>query len=123
MKIILIHSVDTGLGGAKTFCSSVAVGELLKKQEQSGRLVAAICAAPTALKQHGIGLGKKLTSYPNFKEELSQAYSYSEDRVVEDGKLITSRGPGTAFEFALEIVKHLLGQEKQQETMKPLLLK
>lgn len=111
------------MGGSKAFAASSEVGELLKKQEASGRLVAAICAAPTALKQHQIAFGKRLTSYPNFKDELSQDYSYSEDRVVEDGKLITSRGPGTAFEFALKIVQHLLGQQKEEETAKPLLLK
>lgn len=115
--------MPTGLAGSKSFAASSEVGSLLKKQESSGRTIAAICAAPNALLEHGIGLGKKITSYPNFKEQLSQAYSYSDDRVVEDGKLITSRGPGTAFEFALAIIQHLLGNEKKEETLKPLLLK
>lgn len=112
-----------GLDGSKAFQASNLVGEVLRRQEKEGRLVAAICAAPTALKTHGIGSGKKLTSYPNFKEELSQGYTYSEDRVVEDGKLITSRGPGTAFEFALALVNHLVGHDKKSEVEKPLLLK
>ena len=61
---------------------------MLSEQETAGRLIAAICAAPTALKAHGICAGRTLTSYPNpaFKEELVKAgYVYSEQRVVVDG--------------------------------------
>jgi protein DJ-1 len=112
-----------GLNGAKAFCDSDSVGQLLKRHEDCNRLIAAICAAPTALKQHQLGLGKTLTSYPSFQEQLSKDYNYSEERVVQDGNWITSRGPGTAFEFALKIVQHLLGEDKMKETLKPLLLK
>lgn len=113
-----------GLQGAKTFADNLLIGQLLKKQERSGRLIAAICAAPIALKAHAIGAGKRVTSYPSFAEEIKTAgYLYSEDRVVVDGNLITSRGPGTAFEFALAIVKKLLGDEKMQQVKDPLLLK
>ncbi|XP_063984997.1 protein dj-1beta [Diachasmimorpha longicaudata] len=100
-----------GLAGSEALSQSKAVGDLLKAQEQAGRIIAAICAAPTALKAHGIGLGKKITSYPGKKGELAGDYNYLEDTVVVDGNLITSRGPATTFAFALTIVSELLGKE------------
>ncbi|XP_059157261.1 glutathione-independent glyoxalase DJR-1.1-like isoform X2 [Physella acuta] len=109
--------------GAENLCKSKEVGEALKDQEKKGGYVAAVCAAPTAFLAHGIGKGKKLTSYPSFADKLKGDYKYSEDRVVVDGKMITSRGPGTCFEFALAIVEQLKGKEKAQSLIKPLLLK
>ncbi|KAJ9592476.1 hypothetical protein L9F63_015892 [Diploptera punctata] len=101
-----------GLGGAKLLLhTSCAVGKLLQEQEKEGRLIAAICAAPTALQTHGVCFGKSLTSYPSFREEFEKAgnYKYKEETVVVDGNLITSRGPATAFDFALTIADQLLG--------------
>lgn len=63
-----------GLGGSKAMASSPLVGEILKQQEQENRIVAAICAAPTALAAFGIGNGKSLTSYPSFKTQLESQY-------------------------------------------------
>ena len=83
-----------GLGGAEAFAASAVVGDLLKKQESSGGWIGAICAAPIALKSHGIGLKKRITSWPGKEVELADSYSYQQDRVVVDGKLITSRSPG-----------------------------
>lgn len=50
-------------------------------------------------------------------------YNYSEERVVVDGKLVTSRGPGTTFEFALALVELLSGKEKRDSLIPPMLLK
>ncbi|XP_056633374.1 protein dj-1beta [Diorhabda sublineata] len=114
-----------GLGGSKAMAQSKEVGELLKEQEASGRHIAAICAAPLALKAHGIARGKNLTSYPSVKNELldgDHGYQYKEEKVVIDGTIITSRGPGTAFDFALAIVEKLQGKEKAQEVAKGMLL-
>lgn len=113
-----------GLGGAKTLASTKEVGDLLKEQESAGRFIAAICAAPTALRAHEIGFGKSLTSYPSVKQCLVEGgkYEYKEDKVVVDGQLITSRGPGTAFDFALKIVEELQGREKAVEVAKAMLL-
>lgn len=63
------------------------VGKLLKDQEESGKMIAAICAAPTALKAHQICLGKKITSYPSTETALmeGQQYNYLQDKVVVDG--------------------------------------
>jgi protein DJ-1 len=50
-------------------------------------------------------------------------YTYKEDRVVVDGKIVTSRGPGTTFEFALALVELLVGKEKKDSIVPPMLLK
>lgn len=113
-----------GAKGAEHLAASSAVGTLLKKQEQRGSLIACICAAPIALKSHGIGKGKRVTSHPSVDKQLKEAgYNYSEDRVVIDGKLVTSRGPGTTFEFALALVEILAGKEKRDSLIAPMLVK
>ncbi|XP_030745631.1 protein dj-1beta [Sitophilus oryzae] len=113
-----------GLGGSKAMAESQEVGNILKNQECSGGLIAAICAAPTVLKAHGIAEGKELTSYPAMKAQLEEGgkYKYSECKVVVDGNLITSRGPGTAFDFALTVVDQLVGKDKAVEVAKAMLL-
>ncbi|KAI4454442.1 protein/nucleic acid deglycase dj-1-related [Holotrichia oblita] len=114
-----------GLGGTKAMADCEEVGKLLKEQESSGRKIAAICAAPTALKAHCIASGKKVTSYPAMAAAMKEGgtYQYLEDDVVVDGNIITSRGPGTATAFALTIVKELLGTEKACEVAKAMLIK
>ncbi|XP_046388929.1 protein dj-1beta [Ischnura elegans] len=109
---------------SQTLADSEKVGNVIREQEKAGRLVAAICAAPIALKSHGIGIGKNLTSYPSVKEQMvdGNKYKYSEERVVVDGNLLTSRGPGTAFEFALAIVDKLLGKEAVDNLKKTMLV-
>ncbi|CAG9767579.1 unnamed protein product [Ceutorhynchus assimilis] len=113
-----------GLGGSKAMAKSELVGTLLKEQEKAGRWIAAICAAPTALKAHGIAEGKTLTSYPAMRAEMEEGdkYKYKEDRVVVDGNLITSRGPGTAFDFGITIVEKIVGKDKAHEIAKAMLL-
>ncbi|KAH9507302.1 Protein dj-1beta [Bulinus truncatus] len=111
-----------GAQGSENLCKSKEVGAALQDQEKRGGYIAAICAAPTALVAHNIAKGKKLTSYPGMADKFKD-YKYLEDRVVVDGKLITSRGPGTSFEFALAIVEQLEGKDKAQSQMKSLLLK
>lgn len=113
-----------GLGGANAFCASKAVGQLLKQQECEGRWLAAICAAPTAFKAHEVALGKKVTSYPGMAEQMKEGnkYNYVEESVVVDGKIITSRGPGTAIPFALTLVSELVGNCKAKEVAKAMLV-
>merc|ERR1719481_797622 len=116
--------IPGGLKGSQLIGASDVVKTLLQKQEKNGKYIAAICAGPTALMSHGIFKGKKLTSYPAFEEKLAAGgYTYSQDRVVTDGKLITSRGPGTAFEFGLAIVTALNGKEKSDSLIAPMLVK
>lgn len=114
-----------GLAGSEAFCSSSLVGELLKKQEAAGKICAAICAAPTAFKQHGIGAGKSLTSYPGMAEKFKGTdYKYKDDQdVVVDGKLVTSRGPGTSFVFGLKLVELLVDKKTSDEIKAAMLVK
>lgn len=105
-----------GLGGTDAFIASSLVGEVLKTQESADRWIAAICAAPLALSAHKIGLGKSITSYPSVKDKLTSNFKYVDDQiVVQDGKLITSRGPGTAYQFGLKISEALVGADKAKE--------
>ncbi|MCJ8744651.1 hypothetical protein PDJAM_G00121150 [Pangasius djambal] len=114
-----------GLGGAQNLSESPAVKEVLKEQEGRKGLIAAICAGPTALLAHGIGYGSTVTTHPGAKDKMMAGdhYKYSEARVQKDGHLITSRGPGTSFEFALTIVEELLGAEVAAQVKAPLILK
>lgn len=85
--------------------------------------MAAVCAGPTALSSHGISKGKQLTSHPSTKDRIVAAgYSYSEARVCKDGTTITSRGPGTCFEFALAIVEAVVNAETAKSIAEPMLL-
>jgi 4-methyl-5(b-hydroxyethyl)-thiazole monophosphate biosynthesis len=79
-----------------------------------GKYIAAICAAPTVLSALGLLKGKQITSHPSVRKDLPETH-YSEDRVVIDGLLITSRSPGTAMEFAMALVEILCGKEKVEE--------
>ncbi|KHN82255.1 Protein DJ-1 [Toxocara canis] len=100
------------------------VGAVLRSQHEAGRIVAAICAAPIAFKSHGIASGSLVTSHPCVREKMTDGgYKYSEDRVVAVGNVVTSRGPGTAFEFALKLVELLVGAEKVKEISAPMILK
>ena len=74
------------------------------------------------MKAAHIGIQKRLTSYPAFKKEFVHDYFYEESNVVVDGTLITSRGPGTAFEFALQIVEVLVSAEKSDLLKQEMLL-
>uniref|UniRef100_A0A673G1P7 protein deglycase n=1 Tax=Sinocyclocheilus rhinocerous TaxID=307959 RepID=A0A673G1P7_9TELE len=104
---------------------SPAVKEVLKDQEGRKGLIAAICAGPTALLAHGIAYGSTVTTHPGAKDKMMAGdhYKYSEARVQKDGNVITSRGPGTSFEFALTIVEELMGAEVAGQVKAPLVLK
>ena len=93
----------------------------MKNFESSGKLIGVICASPIALQKHEIGVSKRITSHPSVKDQLTN-YKYVEDRVAVDDKLITSRGPGTAFEFALSIVAQLISEDKSKEISAPMIL-
>jgi protein deglycase len=108
-----------GMPGAKHLRESPLLLEIVREAAAAGKLVTAICAAPNALEAAGVLAGKKATSYPGFP--LPSA-SFSEERVVVDGNVITSRGPGTAFAFALELVERLRGKEAAEKHKKALLL-
>ena len=106
-----------GMPGATNLRDNEKVQSLIKKYNKENKIVAAICAAPIALAKAGVIEGKKVTSYPGFKEELGNVNYVEEDTVVVDGNIITSRGPATALVFGLEILKKL-GYEKEAEEIR-----
>ncbi len=111
-----------GLEGSERLSRSDEVAGLLRRQHGEGRKVAAICAAPCALVAHGVFEGYALTSHPSVREAVSGHGQYREDAVVVDRELITGRGPGSSFEFALALVGELLGSERADELRGPMVL-
>lgn len=112
-----------GLKGARTFSSDERVGKLLREYEKEGKMVAAICAAPVAIRAHMVFPHAKITVYPSLREEMQfGGYHYLDDNVVVDENLITSKGPSTAIEFALQIVESLLGPQPAKLVSEQLLI-
>ncbi|KAJ3207375.1 Protein deglycase DJ-1zDJ-1 [Dinochytrium kinnereticum] len=114
-----------GMGGAVAFSESPAVHQLLKTfLNNESKTLGIICAAPLALEKAHLAKHRKITSHPSIRDQLKAAgYDhYSEDRVCIDGNLITSRGPGTAFEFSLAIIERLKGAHAAEKVALPMVL-
>lgn len=107
--------IPGGMPGAVHLRDSAVLTALLQAQAAAGRLYAAICAAPVVvLQHHGLLEGRRATCHPGFERDLRHPEAVAE-RVVVDGNCVTSRGPGTAIEFALQLVALLYGMEKARE--------
>lgn len=91
---------------------------LVRGRLERGELTAAICAAPLVLAKAGLAHDKRITSWPGVAGDLAQYTNYSDDLVVKDGPLITSRGPGTSVAFALALIEALFGADKAEEIRK-----
>lgn len=111
-----------GIPGAEHLRDSVDLIRLLKRQRDKEGLYAAICASPAVvLEYHGLLEGRQATCHPGFVDHLS-ARDQIESRVVIDGNCLTSRGPGTAVEFALALVERLYGRDKRDEVAIPMVV-
>lgn len=111
-----------GMPGAQNLADSTLLQHLIEKTLARNRLVGAICAAPAVvLGSKGFLKGKRFTCYPGM-ENLVEGGLYCEEPVVKDGNLITSRGVGTASDFAYEVIKTLLGEAKAKEVLLKALL-
>jgi len=110
-----------GIPGTDNLNADSRVRDLLIDFASEGRLTGAICAAPSVLANAGLLEGKKVTSYPTYKDKLGKVI-YQEDKVVVDGNVLTSRGPATAICFGLAIVEKLSGREKAEEIKKAMLV-
>ncbi|MBR2529024.1 MAG: DJ-1/PfpI family protein [Blautia sp.] len=103
-----------GKAGTQNLKAFPPLADLLKSFDAQGRRIAAICAAPTILSDLGLLRGKQATSYPSCQPQINCA-SYSENKVVTDGHITTSRGMGTSIDFGLALISLLLGEEKATE--------
>jgi protein deglycase len=104
-----------GSVGAEHLRDSAPLVALLKRQQAEERLLGAICASPmVVLQHHGLIGGRRATCHPDFASQLENKEAL-ESRVVVDGNLVTSRGPGTAVEFGLRLVALLYGEDRASE--------
>ncbi|KAJ7176235.1 class I glutamine amidotransferase-like protein [Mycena crocata] len=111
--------IPGGAKGADTMSKNAAVQELVREFLAGDKIVGMICAGSLT------ALSAKLprtaiTSHPSVKAQLENDFEYSEDPVVVSGKLVTSRGPGTAFPFALTLVELICGADKRAEVRAPM---
>jgi 4-methyl-5(b-hydroxyethyl)-thiazole monophosphate biosynthesis len=108
-----------GMPGTVNLGADDTVNTIIKNFAAEGKLVCAICAAPSVLGAAGILQGKHATCHPGFEEKLTGATT-EEKAVVVDGNIITSRGMGTAIPFGLEIVRYFAGDETVETIRKGL---
>lgn len=126
----LDHVMDTpfdmivlpgGQPGSNNLNADERIHRLLQRMHNEGKITAAICAAPLVLATAGLLKGKKATSFPGaLSSQLLEGVAYQEISVVKDGTVITSRGPGTAMDFALMLVETLMGGTVRQKVEAPL---
>lgn len=103
---------------AKTLREDARAQATIRAAAEKGKLLAAVCAAPTAFEAAGVLAGKRATAYPGNALPSAQQV---EERVVEDGNVITSRGPGTTMAFALKVAERLAGEAVARKTAEKLL--
>lgn len=102
--------IPGGMPGTINLGEHAGVCGQLKKAYEGGKLIAAICAAPTVFGKLGLLEGKKAICYPGMEDQLAGAVVTYEP-AVRDGNIITSRGMGTAIDFGLAIVAYYEGEE------------
>ncbi len=108
-----------GMPGTLRLGEDETVNAVLRRFASEGKLIGAICAAPSVLGAAGILAGKRAACHPGFEEKLTGA-DVSREEVVVDGNLITSRGMGTAIPFGLAIVRYFSDDDTVEEIRKGL---
>ena len=96
-----------GYPGYANLCNSKQIGAIAKEYYESGKILAAICGAPTVLALNEIAKGKKITCHHSVKDKMGD-YEYTGEDVVKDGNLITGIGAGRSLEFSLYIASLLI---------------
>jgi 4-methyl-5(b-hydroxyethyl)-thiazole monophosphate biosynthesis len=117
-QAMMAHDFDMivlpgGMPGSEHLKNDARIITLLQRMAEAGKYTAAICAAPMALHAAGLLEGKRVTSYPGVLDRLPGTHRYVSDAVVVDGHVVTSRGPGTAMDFALTLVELLVGPSQR----------
>ena len=110
--------------GADNLAASEMVPALIRHQADAGRLTAAICASPAVVLARAANVlnGRQATCFPGCEKFFSKNTVFKSDRVVRDGNILTSRSPGTAMEFSLELVRILVGDEMVSRLMAQMLV-
>lgn len=109
--------IPGGMPGTLNLGDSKKVTGVLTEMHEAGKIVGAICAAPSVLGQCGILKGKRATCYPGFEEKLTGA-EFVDEKAVVDGNVVTSRGLGTSMEFGFALLEVLVSKEKAEEIRK-----
>lgn len=112
--------IPGGNGGVANLMKDARVLDALRAMHGAGRWVCAVCAGPLVLQAAGLLAGARVTCYPGAADQLTATARVNE-RVVVDGRFITSQGPGTSMAFALEIVRQLGGPALAQRVASGLL--
>ncbi len=115
-----------GMPGAAHLGENAQVCGLIETMKEAGLLVSAICAAPAVVLGHTSVLnGKKFTCYPDMEDQVATdcTGTWCDDRVVVDGDLITSRGPGTAMEFGYAVAEYFNGEGSCDQLKQGMLFK
>lgn len=102
-----------GGGGTDIMAGDERLLDAIRSFARGGKLIGAICAAPLVLQKAGVLDGRRATCHPAVAADLTVPEVVSE-RVVVDRRIVTSRGPGTAFDFALRILEIVDGEEAAQ---------
>ena len=101
-----------GMPGVKHLKDDPRIRRIVERLDGTGKYTAAICAAPSILAHYGMLKGRRATSNPKHRDEVAlDGIDYREQAVVRDGRIVTSRGPGTAIDFALQLIEILKGPE------------
>ena len=111
-----------GLGGMNNLKAHEGVNKLCKEFASNGKYLCAICAAPVVLGSAGLLRGRTAVCYPGFEDFLEGAV-ISSDKVAADDRIITSKGPGTALDFAFELLAIIKGKETVDSVKAGMLLK
>lgn len=103
-----------GLGGRNNLMAHSGVVDICKSFNEKGKYVTSICASPSVLGENDILQGKKAICYPGFEKQLKGA-EVTDENVVKDGNIITSKGPATAMEFALKLLEAIKDSKTAEE--------
>jgi len=107
--------IPGGMANVNTLIEYLPLLSLVERFNQQRKIIAAICAAPRILAKLGLLRDKKATIYPGLERNLSYPRP---EKVVVDGNIVTSQGPGTAIEFSLKLVEILSSKQKSEEIRK-----
>lgn len=111
-----------GLPGAENLAASEKVSNIIKRMNDDGKIIAAICASPAfVLVPSGILSDKAATGYPGTETRFTSDIEFKQDNVVVSGNIITSRGPATALPFSFAIVEQLIDKQKSGELSEAML--